>query len=346
MKFNFSAPITKMTSYGLVAINIAQRADCTIFPIGQVDKTKCSPKIIESLNSENFDPNLPSVRLYHQFDLAPSIGRGERIGFPIFELDKFNKTELAHLKSCDKLVVCSEWAREVIKSNNIDVPTFVAPLGVDRSIFHEVDYTPHNFVFFSTGKWEIRKSQNEIVYAFNKAFNINDNVELWMSMHNIFLSKDQMISLANEYLDTPMGRANKIKLLPPSPDQLSLCRLMRMSSCGIFPSKAEGWGLGTLEMMACGKPVIVTNYSGHTEYCNSKNSMLLDVDKLEIANDNKWFFGQGNWAHIDIDKLIDIMRAAHKKGDTVNTFGIETSKKFSWENTLKQLECAINNDIT
>ena len=58
-------------------------------------------------------------------------------GFPIFELDRFDASEIHHLKQMDAILVCSKWAAGVVASNGISVPVVVAPLGVDRSIFHE-----------------------------------------------------------------------------------------------------------------------------------------------------------------------------------------------------------------
>ena len=51
-----------------------------------------------------------------------------------------------------------------------------------------------------------------------------------------------------------------------------------------------------METMALNKPVILTNYSAHTQYSTKDNSYLVDVDSTEAANDGIWFKGQGNWA--------------------------------------------------
>jgi glycosyltransferase involved in cell wall biosynthesis len=343
MSFNFNGPITERTSYGLVALNIIENSDCRAFPIGQIDRqsTKKWANLSESLDSSRFDPNLPSVRLYHQFDLALSVGRGMRVGWPIFELDRFNPTELAHLRSCDRLAVCSEWAKSIIEANSINAETYVVPLGVDRSIFHEVDYVPPTYTFLSAGKWEVRKGQDQIVETFNRAFEPTDNVELWLSMANIFMDKSFMEDKQREYGQTKMGRAGHIKFVGPFRSQQDLARIMNMVSCGIFPSKAEGWGLESLEMMSCGKPLIVSDYSGHTEYCNSSNSILLPISRIEPAHDSKWFFGQGNWAIIDDDAIIEAMRGAYGAGPKVNGDGIKTAHSFSWQNSVAKLKEAL-----
>ena len=336
MKFNFHAPINMQTSYGLVAINIATRVSCNILPIGQVGQDVPKSLLDRVGNEKPFDLNLPTIKLWHQFDLA-TIGRGKKIGYTFFELDRFNQVEMAHLNSMDEVWVATEWAKQVLAANGVNRPAKVLPLGVDPKIFAPVNYKPDNYIFFSAGKWEIRKSQDEIVGAFNAGFTPANSVELWLSMHNQFHTLEFMTAKKKEYLATPMGVAGKIKIVGPFNTQKDLARIMNMTSCGVFPSKAEGWGLETLEMMACGKPVIVTDYAGHTEFCDKSNSTLIPVDKLVPAYDGKWFFNQGNWGSFNQSDLIEAMRINFKAGNMINSSGIKTAETYSWDNLGKNI---------
>jgi len=114
---------------------------------------------------------------------------------------------------------------------------------------------------------------------------------------------------------------------------------MTQVDCGIFPSRAEGWNLGLLEMMSCGKKVITTNYSAHTEFCNSENCMLVDFEEKETAYDGVWFKGNyGSWMKItDNNKKAfgEHMRLVHEEkqnnGLEINYQGTLTASEFSWE---------------
>ncbi len=93
-----------------------------------------------------------------------------------------------------------------------------------------------------------------------------------------------------------------------------------------------------------GKPVIATNYSGHTQFCNAMNCSLVDIEKTEPAFDGVWFDGKvGEWASLgqnQVKQLADHMRRAYdlwKKEPITNPAGIETAKEFTWENTAKKL---------
>ena len=348
--FNFSAPINDQTSYGLVALNVISNTSCKTFPIGQIsynfaNNLFSNDVIYNSCHFDEWNRDLPSVRLYHQFALAESIGRGKRVGWPIFELDRFSKKEICDLNSLDEIIVCSKWAKEVILDNGVNKKISIVPLGVNTECFKpipEVIASRSNddtYGFFSCGKYEVRKGQDQIVEAFNLAFSNNDKVELFLSMFNQFMTSEDLRKIKEGYSKTKLG--DKIKFVGPWKSQQRLAEWMNVVDCGVFPSKAEGWGLETLEMMACGKPVIVSNYSGHTEYCNIDNSLLIDVNNKTSAYDGKWFFNQGNWGVIETSDIVELMRFAYSNRIKQNKYGIETAHHFSWTNTVNRLKDAI-----
>ena len=115
-----------------------------------------------------------------------------------------------------------------------------------------------------------------------------------MMNHNPFLSQEQEREWVDLYKDSKMGE--KIEMLPRVGTHQEVANIMRQMDCGVFPSRAEGWNLEAIEMMSCGKQVIITDYSAHTEFCNEENSLLVNIDNKEDAYDGIWFHGQGRWA--------------------------------------------------
>jgi hypothetical protein len=102
--------------------------------------------------------------------------------------------------------------------------------------------------------------------------------------------------------------------------------------------------------MSMGKQVIATNYSAHTQYCDKDNAMLIDIKELELAEDKVWFHGQGKWAYLgneQVEQLINYMRQVHKSKQegslSKNVAGVETAKRFSWENSAENLIHASSN---
>lgn len=351
MFINLVAPLNQL-GYGVVGMNILKALHnlghtISWWPIGQAQWECDLPFAKKCLdNAKIFNSKAPSIRLWHQNDMAMFPGGGERIGWPIFELDRFTMQEHTHLSSVDRLFVCSEWAKEICKQEKIDVNRIdVVPLGVDGDVFYVDEearnnrayWTRDKTVFLNCGKWEVRKGHLELLEAFNRAFEPGDNVELWM------LNQNDFIGLENEqwklrYLSSKMG--DSIKILPRVGSQHELRQLFNTVDCGVFPAHAEGFNLEPLELMACGVPSIVTNYSGHTEYCNDYNSLLLEVDGMTKAQDGKWFTGQGDWAIFSVDKLAELMKAAHDERELLTRrreAALETAKQFSWENSATKI---------
>lgn len=359
MKINISAPANPL-GYGVVGINILKGFhslgyDVAYWPIGQAEVDPSDAPMIQEMinNQEEYCSRVPSLKIWHQHDLAQHVGRGQHCAFPIFELDTFTKRELCHLSQQDVIFTCSKWAAEIVLTNlrNYDpvkdyfdeIRVYTAPLGVDRKIFYDAP-TPDskNTIFLNIGKWEIRKGHDILIQAFNRAFREDDNVELWMMNHNPFLSEKDDLEWKRLYKSGTT--ANQIKFIDRVKSHQDVADIMRMADCGVFPSRAEGWNLEALEMMSCGRQVIVTDYSAHTEFCSSENSHLIEIDSLEPAFDGIWFKGQGNWAELgekQINQLSEYMRKIHEQKqageDIFNVSGVDTSKKFGWDNTADNI---------
>jgi glycosyltransferase involved in cell wall biosynthesis len=381
LNLNLMAPINPL-SYGLVGWNILRAlvdngVNVSLFPIDipnindkqrtiewHMSHISKDPNYINQLveqylvptiqNKCNYDRRAPTLRIFHQHLLHESVGYGRRVGFPIFELDKFAPHEINSLNGLHQIFVCSRWAADVLNNcKEIDVNNYhIIPLGVDRDIFNEnirpepsTNFRDPNVktVFYLPGKLEIRKSHDIIHEIFADAFNENDSVELWLTPHSFFVTQEEMQEWLSLYKNSELG--SKIKILPRFQTQVEIAQVMSQVDCVLSISKAEGWDLPCLEAMAMGKLVIATNYSGHTEFCTEENCYLIDIDEVEPAYDGKFFFNQGNWAHIGPKQKNDIitcMKHIHSDisksvNQTISQRALETSKRFSWENTADQL---------
>jgi len=350
MNINFVAPINNL-SYGYTGINFvkeltARGNNVSLWPISP-NITVTNPADVDSIksslkNAEFFDTSAPCVRLWHQHDMAQFVGRGKHYGFPIFELDEFSPLEKHHLSSVDHLLVPSQWAKSVVEKNGITVPTSVVPLGVDTSIFRPsspFEASGRPTIFFNGGKWEVRKGHDVLIRAFKEAFQKNERVELWLMTDNVFNNEQENERWKLLYSDPRM------RFIPRVPTQQDVYNIMSQTHCGVFPARAEGWNLEAIEMMACGKHVIITDYSAHTEYCDSENADLVRIDETERAFDQKWFFGQGSWAKLgqnQIDQLSNYMWGFHHKRlsneNITNYAGIKTANRFSWANAARTMQ--------
>ena len=355
---NVISPINQL-GYGIAGLNIckalSEQTEVALWPISEPSVTNQNDaNSVKELMASNvqFDPKAPCIRIWHQHDMAQFVGKGLHIGFPIFELDTFTEVEKHHLSSCDGLFVCSQWAKDVVIDQvpknawdyRMEDRVHVIPLGVDTRVFEGnrlqvlAEPRPPSTVFFNCGKWEVRKGHDVLIEAFKKAFPNDEDVQLWMMCQNPFNSLDENKHWYGKY-DDP-----RVKILPRVETQEEVYNIMRKTDCGVFPSRAEGWNLEALEMMACCKQVIITDFSAHTEFCTKENSMLVTIDDTELAYDGKWFHGQGNWAKMEssqMDQIVSHMKRTHasvqNNENTFNTAGVETAKKFSWSNSADKI---------
>jgi len=364
MDINITAPINQL-GYGIVGLNITlafERLGHTpaLWFLGNVEAPiQCHDTLRAIVQRTAFyNPKAPSLRIWHQFDLAQHVGRGPHCAYPFFELTRLKKAEVHHLAAQDIVFAPCHWAGEVMVANGVPEDRVrYAPPGVDQSIFRPVEHVePGTTTFVNIGKWEVRKGHDILIEAFEKAFTPTDNVRLVMNCFNpCFRTKeelerynDQWVSL---YKNSRLG--DKVFVYEQRlPTQRDVALLMASADCGVFPSRAEGWNLEAAEMLAMGKHVILTNYSGHTEFANESNARLIHIDRLEDAHDGVWFDAKsphwdgkpGHWAELgerQVDQLVEHMRSIHRlkqEGQLkVNTAGIETMKRFTWENTAAKM---------
>ena len=353
MELNLITPLNQL-GYGQVGINLVKElnrlCNLAVFPIGDARTldSEARDAIVNGLTNAQM-PNFyaPCIRIWHQHDMSQFVGTGPRIGFPIFELDRFTKQECHHLCNLDYIFVCSEWAKGVILNNLNNYAymvkpekVFVVPLGVTDYNIRQTESQSDKTKFFTCGKWEVRKGHDKLIEAFCRAFGPDDNVELNMMCSNPFLSEEQTKEWEEKYVLSDMG--HRVRFISRVPEQRQVLEVMSSMDCGVFISRAEGWNLELLEMMSLGKQIIATNYSAHTEFCNSENSHLIEIDEMEDAVDDMWFHGQGKWAKLgdsQVDQVAQKMREVHenRSSNLVNHKGIETGKAYSWEQSAKKV---------
>lgn len=346
------------TGYGITSTNICVSLsseldmDVSLFGIGQLSTESEFHKevLIRALeNAVFYDSKAPTLKIWHQHDLALRPGSGLYTVMPFFELDTLQKNEIHQINQADIVFTPTKWSASVLKKNNINKKIVVAPLGADSQIFNPMNFITEpkigdNYVFLHVGKWEKRKGQDFLLKAFEKAFSKEDKVELWLCPHNPFLNEDEL-STWYKLVETNK-LSDKITILKRQPTQSDLAKIMSHSDCGIFLSRAEGWNNEIPEMMLMNKAIIATNYSAHTEYLTKQNSFMVEVDKTETAYDGKWFHGQGSWGYLGDDQLsqtIEHMRFVYNNRVQKNAFGVSTGKKYSWKNTATIVKKTVSN---
>jgi glycosyltransferase involved in cell wall biosynthesis len=84
--------------------------------------------------------------------------------------------------------------------------------------------------------------------------------------------------------------------------------LLALADCFVSLHRSEGFGRGPAEAMLLGKPVIITDYSGTSDYATQETALLIGYRLLPVGAD-EYPGAEGQfWADPDIDETAAVMR--------------------------------------
>jgi glycosyltransferase involved in cell wall biosynthesis len=109
---------------------------------------------------------------------------------------------------------------------------------------------------------------------------------------------------------------------------------------GVFPNRCEGGtNLVLMEYMACGKPVIASNTSGHKDIVSPQNALLLnDLRDIHIMGPDGRLIAR--WQEPSVDELVAQIEYAYHHREKIKTIGQRAGtdlKKFTWARSARQL---------
>jgi glycosyltransferase involved in cell wall biosynthesis len=86
--------------------------------------------------------------------------------------------------------------------------------------------------------------------------------------------------------------------------------------CYVSLHRSEGFGLGMLEAMSLGVPVLCTGYSGNMDFCNDETAWLVDYDEVALKSDDYVHVAAGHrWAEPRHASAAAVMRAVRTEND-------------------------------
>ena len=368
---NLYGPLNEL-GYGIFTRGIIKglhEAGVFDFSINEIGKVEIMDiEELQTISSQKqstpWDRNCPSLAIWHEFDLNKFSGKN-LFAMPIFETTKFNPQAVNYLKQLDGVIVLSDWAKQVVIENiGKNTPVYVVPGAsdcFDHGEYSKIQRNPESFVFYTVGKFEMRKSHIEILEAFKVGFTDHKReATLVMQVSNPFMPnmianltnilqqlgyKIMQHSAVEGFLVAQSGNAI-VRIFKQRVHKDTLFSLYKHAHCGLFPSKAEGWNLPLMEAIKMGLPCITTGYSAHTQYVNetSKYPKELILSNLTetVANDNAFFRGdRGNWMNISTQELVEKMLYVVENYDKVEkefkTTANYVKENFTWEKSAEKL---------
>lgn len=303
-----------------------------------------SGKLFQALRNVNFTPLFEKIR-------------GKRnYGYTFFENELTNNS-LENSKRYDLILAGSSWCRKRLLEKGI-TSCDVLIQGVDAQKFYPIreKISSQNFIIFSGGKFELRKGQDLVLRAikilqekYDDILLVNCWYNLWPhTMHAMASSPHiklpgTMPSSWKKFMEAVYEKnglmADRIETYELLPNYL-LRGVFGCTDIGVFPNRCEGGtNLVMMEYMACAKPAIASNTSGHRDIVTQNNALLLNqLKNLNLYDLNKKLIGR--WQDPSLDELVDKIEYAYHHREEIRKIGQkagEDLKKFTWKRTAKRL---------
>lgn len=302
-------------------------------------------------------PVLQAITDHRLRPMAAGVRGRRTLGYTFFEHSLLSPHDVERAQQFfDVIVAGSSWCRDILRQHGVDNACTILQ-GVDHTIFNPYANDKHfftdRFVIFSGGKFELRKGQDLVIRAFQIFHERHKDTLLVTAWFNHWASSMQTMA-ASPYIDFQFGSedyctamnkllaANGIDLssvitLPPRAN-IAMARIYKNTDCGLFPNRCEGGSnLVLMEYMACGKPAIVSNTSGHRDVVQAHNALLLqDLRQVSIAEDQAIV---AVWDEPNLDEILAQLEWAYDHREALQTLGAAAGRSMqplTWQATAKQ----------
>jgi hypothetical protein len=220
------------------------------------------------------------------------------------------------------------------------------PLGVNPDYFNPLiqAYRPtERYTFLSIFEWGERKAPEKLLRAYSRAFTRRDDTLLVLKVSNRDPGVD--VPALVRAMDLPVDSAPVALLYNQELPAHQLGSLYRSADCFVLPTRGEGWGLPILEAMACGLPVIATNWSAQTEFMNEGNAYPINVKRLIPAEAKCPYYDGWRWADADEDHLVHLMRHVYEQRDEAAEKGQRASQEalsqWTWRSAAERIKARL-----
>lgn len=235
--------------------------------------------------------------------------------------------DLARLERYDAVFTPTQFCYRALIESGLKTPVFVWGHGFDHEVFPYVEPKPNRpFTFLWYGDENRRKGYDLFLKAFCELK--IPNIRAWArSPGSGFLS-----GLANYHRSNP-NIVFDTRVTPPE----QLKEMMAEVDVFVGPHRGEGFGLCGLEAMACGRPAIMTRWSGPLDYGGGDDmTYWVDTEGYEAAQ-----FDVGVQAKPNYSKLLQAMATAALNVEEVRKRGMMAHKyihaNWRWEQKVVEI---------
>ena len=264
--------------------------------------------------------------------------------FLIWEGDKVPKwiVEECANERIEKIFVVSKHTAEALANTTQDeeilAKVSMVPHGVDLSIFKPLDRKHEKFTFFANKGFRNLEDRGGIQYLIKAYLEEFDGVDTELIIKiNPAYGIPEVGSMFPE-----LAKREDVKFIT---DNLSFLQINELyNNCDVFvsPTRAEAFNLPCLEALACGKPVITTDFGGQTDFIDKECGWLIDYKLVEVEHELE--YESISWAVPDHTHLKSLMRFAKDNPGICSAMKercLGMAKEYTWDKTAKVIQTFI-----
>ncbi|WP_053959914.1 glycosyltransferase [Sulfobacillus thermosulfidooxidans] len=249
-----------------------------------------------------------------------------------------------------RVLVVSEAVRDMFVAGGIPGEMIsVIPLGINPDHFYaggprceRWDRYATRFLF--VGGLISRKGIDILLSAYQKAFDADNSVILIIkAVGSQFAYDDASILDALEaFRSDPKNPA--IDWITDNLTEEAMASLYRSASVLVHPYRGEGFGLPLLEAMACGIPIIVSDFGPAREFVPRENALWISGNVRYFTPESYESQGPGWYFEPNEDHLVTLLRQATENLPVVHSVA-EWRQAWSWDHAAEELEAILKSEV-
>lgn len=277
----------------------------------------------------------PDNSFYLRTQISPeTLGDRYVIANWYWELPEMPDEWLAEFEYTDEVWAATNFIRDAM-SSKAPVPVVRVPPVVQLShgktfSRSQLGLPEDRFLFlamFDTKSVLERKNPLGVLRAFKSAFAGNDpHVGLVLKFNNPDYEQPVLRELREE-----LAGCENVLLIDRLLSRDELTSLIDECDCFVSLHRSEGFGLGPAEAMSLGKPAILTNWSGNTDYMSADNCIPIDYELVQLDRDYGPYKAHQRWAEPDLNQAAHWMKKIVAEPELARQIGLRGQQTIQTE---------------
>jgi glycosyltransferase involved in cell wall biosynthesis len=251
-----------------------------------------------------------------------------RIAFWYWELEEIPAEWVPKLGWADEVWAPTRFVADAFRKV-VKVPVVAMLPGVELPRFDQLPKTHFGlrddrfaFLFaFDMHSTAARKNPLGVVEAFRRAFRPGEPVDLVIKVSRGRSFPEDLAAL--QAAASTVGATVIDRVMP----RAEVLGLMHAADAYVSLHRSEGLGLGMMESMLMGKPVIGTAYSGNLDVMTDANSYLVRAGRVPVTDQTHAYPMGCVWGDPDLDHAAEQMRRVFDRRDESRAVGARAKQE-------------------